>query len=77
MSYRYRWTGETSVILGGHSTPEGSGVTVFPGEEFETVEEVSNPLAKQVRARGDKESKAEKADPAVAAPAPETTKPEE
>jgi hypothetical protein len=47
-TYTYRWTGDEAVIIGGHTTPEGSGVLAEPGQNFSTIEPFDHPQARPV-----------------------------
>ena len=64
-SHTYKWAGEYPAILSTHSTPDGSGVRVEPGQEFTTSEPFEHPFA--LPATSSKSSKTEEsAHPVVA-----------
>ena len=56
---RYRWTNDWPGIIAGATTPEGNGVAVEPGKEFETVEPIDVPFAEPVESAKKTTKKAE------------------
>ena len=60
-SYTYRWGGDYAVVLGAHSSPEGTGVLAKPGKEFTTTEPFDHPDA--IPQDGSKKPKSEVAAP--------------
>lgn len=55
--YTYRWTSDWPAVIAGHTTPEGTGVDAFPGQNFSTIAPVDSPFAKPANAAAKKAAK--------------------